>query len=279
MVFIASHIPPEGANKNESLFFLIKGQEILVRRQRDTGLIPSGVDIELSDPALHETHFIGTLNGHLCFAVPFGGELEIPSSLHLLALRDAFRQLADDEIQAISLAKQVLTWSRDFRFCGRCGSPTKELEEQRVKRCPACKATYYPRLSPSIIVSVVKDDQILLARSARFPKGMYSVLAGFVEAGETLEECIRREVREEVGIEIHKIRYFGSQNWPFPHSLMIGFTAEYLSGKLRINNDEIVDARWYKASELPKLPGRYSIARKIIDHFCGCFSSKEGDNH
>ena len=116
-------------------------------------------------------------------------------------------------------------------------------------------------------MSVVKDDHILLARSGRFPKKMYSVLAGFVEPGETLEECIRREVAEEVGIEVHNIRYFGSQNWPFPHSLMIGFTADYLSGEICIDDDEIVDARWFPAHDLPALPGSFSIAREIIDHF------------
>ena len=126
---------------------------------------------------------------------------------------------------------------------------------------------HYPRLSPAIIVAVINDNRILLAHADRFASGLYSVLAGFVEPGEAFEECVKREVKEEVGIMVKNIRYFGSQPWPFPNSLMVGFTADYDSGKISIDGIEIKDAGWFKANDLPRIPGKISIARRLIDWF------------
>jgi NAD+ diphosphatase len=145
----------------------------------------------------------------------------------------------------------------------------------RAKECESCGRLEFPRLSPAIIVSVEKDDRLLLARSARFPGEFFSVLAGFVEPGESLEEAVRREVMEETGIRVKDISYFGSQPWPFPESLMIGFTARYESGEIEIDGEEIVEAGWYRASELPKIPGPVSIARKLIDAFVEKHSRKK----
>jgi len=128
--------------------------------------------------------------------------------------------------------------------------------------------TSYPRKSPAVIVSIVRDNKILLARSQKFSNvNMYSVLAGFVDPGESLEDCVRREIREEVRIEVKNIQYFGSQSWPFPDSLMVGFTAEYKSGEISIDNDEIDEAGWFSVSELPRIPRKISIARQLIDWF------------
>jgi NAD+ diphosphatase len=149
--------------------------------------------------------------------------------------------------------------------CGRCGSPTEHAPGERARRCPQCGHAAFPRLSPAVIVRVTRGDEILLARAVRFPGGVYSVLAGFVEPGESLEECVARELEEEVGIEVTDIAYFASQPWPFPHSLMIGFTATWVSGDLRIEEAELVDARWFTRDNLPDLPGRLSIARTLID--------------
>jgi NAD+ diphosphatase len=139
----------------------------------------------------------------------------------------------------------------------------------RAKECPECKRLEFPRLSPAIIVLIERDDALLLARSARFPGAFFSVLAGFVEPGESLEEAVHREVMEETGITVKNIRYFGSQPWPFPDSLMIGFTAQYESGKIKIDGEEIVEAGWYRVDSLPQLPGKVSIARQLIDYFIG----------
>jgi NAD+ diphosphatase len=268
MVFISQYKPSVEKGLGDPLYFLIDDTQIIVKRSRAEYRIPSKADLSNCNFEWQQARFIGSWNNHFCYALELREEYKIMEPLHPVSLRDAFTQCSSSAIQAIIIAKQVLTWDKNFRFCGRCGRPTVEMPDERAKVCMDCGLTNYPRLSPSVIVSVVKDEHILLARSDRFPEGMYSVLAGFVEPGESLEECIEREVWEEVGIEVKNIHYYGSQNWPFPHSLMIGFTAEYLRGEIRIDNDEIVDAKWFTALDLPKLPGSFSIARKLIDHFC-----------
>jgi NAD+ diphosphatase len=235
--------------------------------------LPSKAEILSCNLDLQTARFLGLLDEHHCYALEVPAGVSLSDSLKSIPLRDIFAQFSANEIKAISLAKQIITWDKQYRFCGQCGQPTIELSDERAKVCRKCGLTNYPRLSPSIIVSVVKGKQILLARSARFPKGMYSVLAGFVEPGETLEECIIREIDEEVGIKVKNIKYFGSQNWPFPHSLMIAFTTDYAGGKITIDNNEIVDAKWFAVDDLPRLPGSYSIARSMIDHFCDSSSS------
>ncbi len=267
MEFKAQIKPPAEKGAKDPLYFMIRDQEIIVRHNQDQYWLTTETDILLLNLDLTQSHFIGSWHEHFCYALDFPEHLSLIYPLKSISLRDAFSQFSSSAVRAISLAKQVLTWNRNFLFCGQCGQPTINLPDERAKVCANCGLTNYPRLSPSIIVSVVRDERILLARSRRFPEGMYSVLAGFVEPGETLEECIHREVFEEVGVEITNIQYFGSQNWPFPHSLMIGFTADYLTGEISIDDDEIVDARWFKAMNLPRIPGGYSIARKMIDHF------------
>ncbi len=273
MEFIQKIKPPDVKGGKDTLYFLINDQKIVVNHDRDRYRLPSEADLLSCALDLQQSRFIGLLGGHYCYALEVPEGLPLPDSLKSISQRDVFAQFSASEIKAISLAKQIITWDKQYRFCGQCGEPTIELSDERAKVCRKCGLTNYPRLSPSIIVSVVKGKQILLARSARFPKGMYSVLAGFVEPGETLEECINREIDEEVGIKVKNIKYFGSQNWPFPHSLMIAFTTDYASGKITIDNNEIVDAKWFTADDLPRLPGSYSIARSMIDHFCDRTSS------
>ena len=268
MGFIPKNRAPVVKGAKEPLYFLIKDQEIIVKDDQNRCCIPEETEISSCNLNLDQSHFIGSWDGQFCYALELQEDAAIGNSLKPISLRDAFTRFSSSGIQAISMAKQILTWDRNYRFCGHCGTPTIELSDERAKICENCGLRNYPRLSPSIIVSVLKDNHILLARSGRFPEGMYSVLAGFVEPGESLEECIQREVMEEVGIEVGNIQYFGSQNWPFPHSLMIGFTADYSGGEISIHNDEIVDAKWFTALKLPLLPGSYSIARKMIDHFC-----------
>jgi len=143
----------------------------------------------------------------------------------------------------------------------------KNRVAERAKECPQCGLLHFPRLAPAIIVLIERGDQLLLARSRRFATGMYSVLAGFVEPGESLEEAVVREIKEEVSLSVKDIRYFGSQPWPFPHSLMIGFTATYAGGEISMEDEEIEDAGWFTVDRLPPLPGKISIARKLIDSF------------
>src|SRR5207248_7129772 len=165
-------------------------------------------------------------------------------------------------------ALQLVEWDRTHQFCGRCGSRTEAHREERVRVCPSCKLSAYPRVAPAVMALVRREKEVLLARSPHFPPGMYSALAGFVEPGESLEQCLAREVQEEVGVRVGSIRYFASQPWPFPHSLMIAFVAEWSAGEIAPQPSEIEDAKWFDVLQLPKLPSRISIARRLIDSVC-----------
>ncbi len=171
--------------------------------------------------------------------------------------------------QIVSQAYQIVRWDKNHKFCGACGKPTIKHEKERSRSCSECRFTCFPRISPSAIVVVKKEDQVLLARSPHFPQGVYSAIAGFVEVGESLEQTVIREVKEEVGIRIHRLKYQLSQSWPFPDSLMLGFTAEYESGEITVDGVEIEDAQWFRRDQLPNLPMKISIARTLIQQVLG----------
>jgi NAD+ diphosphatase len=175
--------------------------------------------------------------------------------------------LVDDQLFALAgRASQILEWDRTHQFCGRCGTPTEYAPRERAKRCPVCGLMSFPRLSPAVIVLVERGDEVLLARHTRSTDGMYALLAGFVEPGETIEEAIQREIREESGIEVDRMAYFGSQPWPFPHQLMIGFTAQYADGEIQIDGVEIADARWFTAQAMPKAVSQLLTALPSYPH-------------
>ncbi|SIS21264.1 NAD+ diphosphatase [Aquipseudomonas alcaligenes] len=180
-------------------------------------------------------------------------------------LRQFMLQADYPTFRMLSFAEQVAHWDLNHRFCGRCGSRNRQVPGERCLRCPECGLDSYARISPSMIVLVTRGDELLLARSPRFVPGVYSTLAGFVEPGESAEECVVREVHEEVGIQVGKLQYLGSQGWPFPHSLMLGFHAEYVGGEIVPQPEEIEDARWFAIDQLPPLPMQRSIARYLID--------------
>jgi NAD+ diphosphatase len=184
-------------------------------------------------------------------------------------LRRLWGALDDAAWRLAGRAFQVVEWDRDHRFCGRCGTATRRGDKpgELARNCPSCGLQHYPRISPAAIVLIQDGDRLLLARSPHFAPGVYSTIAGFVDPGESLEETVVREVREEVGVELRNVRYFDSQPWPFPHSLMVGFTAEYAGGEIVIDPTEIEDARWFTPHDLPKLPAPLSIARRLIDSF------------
>jgi NAD+ diphosphatase len=189
----------------------------------------------------------------------------LPEGLRAGGLRSWFGVL-DDATMAIAMrAVQIVEWDRTHSFCGACGTHTEQLAGERAKRCPACGHTAYPRIAPAMMVQVTRGRELLLGRGLNFPPGRYSALAGFLEAGETIEDAIHREVLEEVGVEVKDLRYFGSQSWPFPNSLMIAFQAEYAGGELRPDPAELADAQWFAPEALPQLPTRLSIARALIE--------------
>lgn len=182
-----------------------------------------------------------------------------------LSLRSQLAHESDDWFRMLSYASQVGVWSRQHRYCGSCGRQMQSSSEHRMRYCEPCGLQQYPRLSPCMIVLVTRGEQVLLARSPRFVAGMYSCLAGYTEPGETMEGCVHREVYEETRIKVHNLNYIASQNWPFPHSMMMGYHAEYLAGEIIPQEDEIEDARWFSIHELPDLPLPGSIARYLID--------------
>jgi NAD+ diphosphatase len=182
-------------------------------------------------------------------------------------LRQIYGCLNEDLFWIAARAVQIVDWDRTNQFCGKCGVELRMKTTERAKECPQCGLLLFPRLAPAIIVLVERGNKLLLARSRYFPSDMYSVIAGFVEPGESLEEAVVRELNEEVGVDVKDIRYFGSQPWPFPHSLMIGFIATYAGGEIFLDDEEIEDAGWFTADNLPRIPDKISIARKLIDWF------------
>ncbi len=210
---------------------------------------------------------IGTWQGLPCYAAEIEqSPRQIPGELTLL--RPLYGLGGAEAFAIAGRASQLLDWRRNHRYCGRCGTPTVMKSDEFAMACPACGLLVYPRISPAVMVLVSRGDDLLLARSPHFRPGMFSALAGFVEAGETIEQCAVREVREEVGVEIANLRYFRSQPWPFPDSLMIAFFADYAGGEITPEPSEIEEAGWFPRSALPPLPDQVSIARQLIDAAC-----------
>lgn len=210
---------------------------------------------------------VGEWRGLPCFAADVA-EFPAIAEGEALSLRAVFQLAGDEAFVLAGRAVQLLDWQAQHRFCGRCGKPTGRQGDEHAMACPACGLVAYPRLSPAVMVLVRDGDRLLLARSPRFKPGVFSALAGFVEPGETLEECARREVREEVGVEIANLRYFGSQPWPFPNSVMVAFVADYAGGTITPQLEEIEAADWFPLDALPILPDPISIARRLIDAAC-----------
>jgi NAD+ diphosphatase len=215
----------------------------------------------LSNATADTALYLGTWRGQPCWALRY---VEVPQGYTPVSLRAAMMRLPEDEASLYGRAAQLLEWDRTHRYCGVCGTPTEPLTTERARRCPVCGHLAYPRLSPAMMALVIRGDQLLLARSPHFAPGMYSALAGFVEPGESLEACVRREIAEEVGVTVGALRYFGSQSWPFPHSLMLAFTAAWQAGEIVPQPGEIEDARWFAMDALPTIPPEFSLAGRLI---------------
>ncbi|MEM7020269.1 MAG: NAD(+) diphosphatase [Pseudomonadota bacterium] len=259
--------PPDSSEKPAWWFAFSKGRILVTDNTEIDALIPVGHDFP--EPALTVTrkHYIGAWHGKPCYAVEVDDVAELPGHLSFSDLRALFTRTSDTFFAVIGRALQVIAWDVNHQYCGRCATPMEHSPDERSKRCPACGLVNYPRLSPAIIVLVRRDREALLARSARFPGGFFSVLAGFVETGETLEETVKREVKEETNIDVKNVQYFGSQPWPFPDSLMLGFTAEYAGGDIKVDDVEIAEAHWYTVDNLPNHPPPRSIAGQLINWF------------
>ena len=255
------------ADPGPSYWFVFRGSDLLVARSGESIDLPLSVDTNGLGLACERSHTIGTIGTIPCRSLAVPVACAEPAGWRFEGLRSLFGTINEVFFVVAARALEICEWDREHRFCGSCGSPTALKPGERAFECAACGHLGYPRISPAVIVAVVRDRRILLARARRFPPGMFSVLAGFVEPGETLEECVGREVHEETAITVKNLRYFSSQPWPFPHSLMVAFTAEYESGEITVDPSEIVEADWFAADSLPFLPDPITVARKLINWF------------
>lgn len=240
----------------------------LVRPTRHDGPLRWGLCRRLGfDPA--RVHAIGTLGTVSHFAIALSDDIDpsgLPEPWQANGLRNWFGAIDDATLAIAMRGVQILEWDRTHRHCGACASATVAVSHERARRCPECGLVCYPRISPAMMALVVRGRDLLLGRGLTFPPNRYSALAGFLEAGESVEDSIRREVREEAGVEVSDLRYFGSQSWPFPNSLMIAFVARYAGGELRPDPNELADAQWFDIDALPGLPPPgLSISRALLD--------------
>ena len=254
-------VPPENAD-----LVIVRENGVYVQPGNPPALFFSQ-DLRARGPGLvvRREQYLGHRGSIACYAVEAAPELPVPGGIFYPDVRKLFGIIPDAELAVAALAVRIIGFDRTTRFCGQCSAEMRQSRDERAKVCDTCGRTVYPCTSPAIIVLIQRDDRILLASSPRFPPGLYSIIAGFVEPGETLEEAVHREVREETGLEITNIRYLGSEPWPFPNSLMIGFVADYAGGEIVIDNNEIIAAGWFDRDHLPMLPRNMSIARALVD--------------
>lgn len=255
----------ESVNNDHSYWFVFCSNKLLINPDECT--VPCSKKLAELNISPVRTQYLGTLKGHPCYSVEVSPDIAVPEGMSFNELRSLYGILDEDIFILAGRAIQIVNWDQTHQYCGRCGHKTETLRDERAKKCPECGLINFPRISPAAITAVFKENKILLSHNAAFRGNIHSLIAGFVEPGETLEECIKREVFEEVGIRVKNIKYFGSQPWPFPNSLMIGFTAEHESGEISVDGKEISEAGWYDVNNLPELPPKMSIAREIIDRF------------
>ncbi len=265
-LLIPSVLPPVQKD-SPAWWFVFRAQKMLVSVEKSVPEVPLSVSLEKLGFYPSSEYYLGTLKGTHCFAAYLPDTAQPADNMDFQGLRLLFGHL-DEELYAIAVrALGIVNWDSTHGFCSQCGSETEKRKDMLARQCPKCAFTMFPRISPAVIVLVEQGNRVLLARARRFREEVYSVIAGFVEPGETLEETVQREVKEETGIEVGNIRYFGSQPWPFPDSLMIAFTAQYASGEIKVDGEELLDAEWFAANQLPQIPGKISIARSLIDWF------------
>lgn len=266
-IFLRAY-PPAEPPPGPALWLPLRAGELLVR-ERDGGIAPArgeesalGLLADAVGPG--PPLFLGTLDGTPCLACEVDPAVEIPPGWRAVALRELFGRLDDATYALAGYASQVLGWRRASRFCPVCGRSTAVVPGTWGRACPGCGHTRYPPVSPAVLVLIHDGDRVLLAQQPGWGR-RYSLIAGFVEPGESLEECARREVFEEVGVEVDDPVYAGSQPWPFPHQVMIAFLARYAGGDLRLDPAELADAAWFPSDALPELPGPLSLSRQTID--------------
>jgi len=265
-----SQLFPTPALNQLTLWFIFKAEEILLCKTGDTYTVPQLTQLSILQSHIKQQHYLGTYGTINCHVLEVAETTPPPEGMLFHPFRGAHQLSTDEDIFLIAArAKQILTWNKATQFCGHCGHETHTSDKERAKICAHCHVLFYPQISPVVLALIWRKNEILLARSPHFQKDVYSLLAGFVEPGETLEQTVAREVKEEVGVSLKNIQYFGSQPWPFPSNLMIGFIAEYDQGEIVMDPTEIEDAQWFSLDALPLLPNPMSLSRRMIDNFRG----------
>ena len=262
-------LPGQEVDKRGARYLIVEGSGNLFVRSnpKDQRILMDKSPEEIGLTIIHDL-FVGWLDKTPVFAAEIAHR-KPPKGWRTIPLRMLFEKISAEEMGMVSRTIQLLAWERENRYCGRCASKMERRSDEVACFCPVCGFTSWPRISPAMIVAVQKEGKLLLAKAVSFKRDLYSLLAGFVEPGETLEQCVQREVREEVGIEVENIRYVTSQSWPFSQSLMVAFRADWKAGELNPDKREILDARWVAVEDIPDLPGplKGSVARELIDAF------------
>jgi len=248
------------------LWFVFRRRELLVDEQYRPleDVLP-----EQRGLSVLRTQFLGELGAVPCFAAHVHDDAPAPAGMSFFDLRALLGRMQHELVLLAGRAVQIAEWDRTHRFCGACGAGTEPHPSSRARVCPVCKLEQYPRVAPAMIVCVERGPEVLLARGPHFPPGIYSTLAGFVDPGESAEQAVHREVFEETGVRVHNLRYYASQPWPFPHSLMLGYWADYESGDIVPEAGEIEHAAFFHVDALPKMfPGRFSVGQQLLADFC-----------
>lgn len=253
--------PPADADAHT---FLFHGDRLLLGED-GTGL-PDAAALAAAGFQADRAQPVGRWHGRYYQAAWTDVEEEAPAGYAWRGMRSLFGLVDDEWLGLAGRASQIAGWTRNHRFCGACATPTARVAGERSFRCPNCGLLAYPRISPAMMVLIRKGDSVLLALHANSPTQRFTPLAGFLEAGESVEEAVHREVMEEVGLRVHNLRYFMSQSWPFPHSLMIAYTADYLDGEIRVDPGEIAEARWFGPDDAwPEAVTPVSISGLLVD--------------
>lgn len=261
--YIPGYLHPDKGKEEWILVF--SGVKILLKKSRNGFRIPTTNDFRGIINGFETGEYIGTYDGNNCFCRQINNVSALPSEFELVDIMEISSLTGDQGLFLLAgTANQILHWSHTSQYCGCCGHKTVNKADERAKICPACGNVIYPRISPATITAIFRGDEILLAHNRHFKGNLHSLIAGFVEPGETLEQCAAREIYEEIGIRVKNIRYFSSQPWPFPDSLMVAFIADYESGEISVDGVEITKAAWFNSDNLPEIPSNDSIAGKVI---------------
>lgn len=268
--------PPAQPTDGLAYWFPFQGSRPLVKTNGDGFALLQGDESLFAGLAPRAIIHFGTLDGISCMACEIDPEQTLPSDWHILDLRALFGHIDDSAYAVTGYASQLLLWQRNNHFCPSCGQKTVPQPKTWGRICTSCNYISYPPVTPAVLALVYDGDNVLLTHQPGWNK-RYSVIAGFVEPGETLEECVQREVFEEANVEVTDVAYMGSQPWPFPHQMMLAFTARYVGGELRPDLEELDDARWYRYDALPELPAPLSLSYRLISQWAALRHREHGE--